>query len=251
MNCPLPVLVGVLLFSQTADDSYRSWTLKQAAQVLTDSPWSRQMVLTQPVIDEYRSPAIPGQDPRRTVTGARDYGLSKDAGIGGDKELIYTYTVRFFSALPVRQAHIRLAQLRSKYDHMSAEEMKAFDEKLYGILAADVGSRILISVQLSTNDEEAGIEVDQQLRAATFESLRQKAYLLTENRGRIPLEDYIPPGPDGTGAKLVFPRELNSEPVISRKSRQVRLEFFVPGTGHKLYVGWNIRDMVQLGTVVY
>ena len=38
-----------------------------------------------------------------------------------------SYNLQFRSALPIREAQVRTAQLNSKYDKMSAEQKAAFD----------------------------------------------------------------------------------------------------------------------------
>ena len=75
---------------------YQQWTKSEVEQILTDSPWAQTV-----------SPNSP------------------TSGITPDPAL----TVRLRSALAIRQAILRLRQLREKYDQMSDEKKAAFDEK--------------------------------------------------------------------------------------------------------------------------
>jgi hypothetical protein len=88
------------------------------------------MTIAQPVTDTYRGSNTGGLNPREAVDGPRGYGLSRDAGVAGDKEHFHAYTVRFYSALPVRQAHIRLLQIKDKYDQMAPDQERSMPGKI-------------------------------------------------------------------------------------------------------------------------
>jgi hypothetical protein len=38
----------------------------------------------------------------------------------------------------------------------------------------------------------------------------------------LPLEEYVPPGKDGFGARFIFQRELNGQPFITKDTGEVR-----------------------------
>jgi hypothetical protein len=147
----------------------------------------------------------------------------------------------------VRQAYVRLLQFKNGYDRMSADQKQASDEKYAALLNADMSEKIIVSVEFSSNDRNLNIEVNQRLRQATAELLRQSAYLITERVGRVALETYEPPASGETSARLIFPRTLNGEPVVRPGDREFKLEFFVPGTDHKVYIVWNIKDLRRNG----
>ncbi len=240
-----------MLGQKSADRPFTKWSLKETQKILTDSPWAKQMTLTEAVTDTYRSGTIDGLNLRETTEGRRGYGISKDAGVAGDKEHYHTYTVRFYSALPVRQAHLRLLQINSKYDLMTPDQKRSFDEKYSYLLDMDVSRDIVISLEFVSNDQNLNLEVNQRLRQATKDLLVQSAYLISDRMNRVPLQAYIPPADDGTGAKLVFPRTVQGEPVIIARDREAKLEFFPPGTDQKVYVTWKIKDLVKSGVPIF
>jgi hypothetical protein len=229
------------------DNSYLKWTVKEAQRMLSDSPWARPMNLTEHVTDTYRggdSGASPGS-PRETVDGPPGYGMVPDSGVSGEKDLHCTFVARLFSALPIRQAYLRLAQIRAGYDRMSEDQKRAFDESHSALLKADVKDTIVVSVDFSTNDPNLRVEISQQLRLANKDQLQRSAYLITDRRGRIPLQAYIPPDSQHVGARLIFPRSINGEPVVLQGDNEIKLEFFVPGTSQKVYVAWKIKDLTR------
>lgn len=86
---------------KTWERPYQQWTLTDVEKVLADSPW------VQTLQKGGMASSIPFPN-----MGAR--------GMGGT-------TVRLRSGLPVRQALIRLRQIKANYDRMSAEEKASFD----------------------------------------------------------------------------------------------------------------------------
>ncbi len=248
------LLAGPLPADDSCGKSFPQWNAKQARKMLADSAWARPMTLANiaasSALDEN---AEAGQSsmgsPRAAVDPPRGYGADKGSGMHGEKELYYSYTVRFYSARPVRQAYVRLCQLDKDYDRMTPEAKQAFDTSMSQAFA--VGPKdIVVALDFNSNDRKLVMEVYRQLRQATRDTLNQQAYLISDHRGRISLKNYFPPSSDGTGAKLVFPREIDGEPVVLAKDKQVKLEFIVPGAGHKVYIEWKIKDLICDGQVV-
>ena len=81
---------------------YQQWNIDDTEKVLTDSPWVH-------TLQKGGVSSIPFPN-----MGARSMG-----GV----------TLRLRSGLPVRQAIVRLRQIKANYDRMSPEEKAAFDER--------------------------------------------------------------------------------------------------------------------------
>jgi hypothetical protein len=212
------------------DSHYSEWDNRQVLRLLNNSPWARQTTVTHQVGDR-----------------TRGYGADKGSGVSGEKELYHTYTVRFFTALPVRQAYVRMLQIMNQYDQMPEAQKRGFDTQFVRALEMDTEDQIIVALEHATNDRNAGMEVNRQLNQANAELLKQSAYLISDRLGRVALKAYFPPSPDGTGAKLVFPRTVDGKPVVGPEDRNVKLEFWVPGTGHKVFVTWRVRQMRHNG----
>ncbi len=240
---------GIVLAKDFWEKPFNKWSQKQVLTMLNDSPWCKQMVLTSQQIDAAAGDAGASQmgSPKGLISGGRGYGMDKGSGIGGEKELFDGYTVRLFSALPVREAYVRMMQLQNNYDQMSATDKAYFDQKFSRALRMDFSKDIIVSITLSSNNRELNMEVDRQLKQATVKTLEQSAYLISDHAGRIPLKGYYPPSPDGTGAKLVFPREIDGKPAVNPDDKEVKLEFYVPGPEHKVYIVWKVKDMMVKG----
>jgi len=257
------LFLSSMLAETPCNDPALRLKVKEAKQILSESPWSKKTTFlawtTIPALDQEAAKMKGNEGPRMVIDGPRGYGADKGSGIHGEKELYYTYTCRLYSALPVRQAYVRTFQERSKYDRMSPEQQRMFDDRVSPFLRADTSKEIVVSVELDSNDRGMLMEVERRLREATLETLRgsaesptgeipeQAPYLISAHLGRVGLKAYYPPSEDGTGAKLVFPREIDGEPVVLSKDKEVKLEFIVPGSSHKLYIVWKIEDLMCNG----
>lgn len=252
----LGMFFGVHFATDACDKPYSKWNKDFVAKLLTDSSWSRPFalgrVLSQTESDDrvaqtHSPDREQSRNPVRIAPAAR---LDRGPGIAGEKEIVEAYTVRLFSALPIRQGFIRQFQIANKYEQMPAEEKARLDGQFKQALGMDVSRRILVSVSFLSNNRELEREVVRQLIQATAESLRQKAYLITDREGRIPLIDYLPPGRDGAGAKLIFPRIVNGQPTVLPTDKEFSLEFFVPGVDHKIFVIWKVKDLICKGELL-
>jgi hypothetical protein len=238
----VPGLLVFFLFGATTlsaqefwDEPLEKWNAKFVNRMISDSPWAQKQTLSTPL-------------------------SGKDSGLQGEKEIYNKFTVRFFSALPVRQAYVRMMQLLNKYDEMAPEQRAEFDSRFKRALALDVSDRVIVAIEFSSNDPDATREMKQFLATARTETIKQSVYLIGEHTGRVSLKEYFPPSSDGTGAKFVFPRVLNGKPVIAAGDKEARFEFLVPlvdrnaggqTNREKLSVPFKVDKMVYKGELSY
>ena len=169
---------SILLAKDFWEQPLQKWKREDVQKLLTNSPWAAVQTFND-------------------IKGGKD-----DPGVGGAKELFYKFTVRFFSALPVREAYVRMMQIMNKYDDMGTEERQQFDTKFKKALALDVSDRVIVAVEYATNDPNVLRDLNTFFSTAHAETLKQQVYLISQRLGRVQLKEYFPPSPDGTGAKL-------------------------------------------------
>jgi hypothetical protein len=187
------------------DEPFQGWSRDQVKQLFDDSPWAQAEKVSSTI-------------------------NTRNAGETGEKDLFYTFTARFFSALPVREGYVRLYQLLNHYDAMSAAEKQQFDSKFKRALDLDTSKTVIVALEFNTNDPQAARDVMDFLHTSTTQSFKQTAYLVSQRLGRVELQEYYPPSTDGTGAKFVFPRLVNGQPVVSPSDRDVRVDIHIPLT---------------------
>jgi hypothetical protein len=201
---------------------YEQWTREEAQDLLQDSPWSSTIRI------ESQRPARPGAE-------GEDQGAPETV-----------CTVRLFSALPVRQAYVRLFRLLNGSDNLSVEQREDLDRRLLPALRP-LENEIVISLDLDSSDPETSHELKQQLKTGNLNQFRQSARLISKRLGPVQLVDYVPPSPDGSGAKFVFPRSIERTPVVLPTDSTLEFEFWIPGTGQKVLQIWRMSQLVLNG----
>lgn len=219
------VVIVALTWIFTAGADFQKWTLNEAIQILTNSPWARQQTFT------------------RVVGGI-------GSGVMGEKEIYSTFFVRILSAPPIRQAYARVSQLQHGYEEMDEEQKREFDRLLRSTLELDVSRWIVITVGFRSNDRNVEDRVNRFFQTQTVETLRNSVFLTTPSNGSIPLAAYYPPREEEVGAKFVFPRTLQGASAVSPQDPSMTFELDVPGANPQLRATFSVSDMVVNGELV-
>jgi hypothetical protein len=205
-----------------AGKSFRKWTLQEALEVLTQSPWSRQETFT------------------RVVGGI-------GSGIAGEKEIYSTFFLRFLSAQPVREALARVRQILSGYDQMDRDGKKRMDAALEPGLRLDVHRYIVLALEFRSNDPNLEMRVRQALESQTTETIKSRVYLSTDHFQQIEIAAYFPPEENIVGARFVFPRRLVGIPVVFPDDVSLVFELDVPGFDRTLRLKFDVPAMLRKG----
>jgi len=209
-----------------SQEPLQNWPLSKALQVLNSSPWARQETYT------------------RVIGGV-------GSGVSGEKEIFYTFYVRFLSASPVREALVRVQQVEYGYDGLSDEDKRRFDQYAQDSLLSGFGDWIVVAVGFRSNDPNEESSVRRFFQKETPETLKNKAFLSTKQFSQVRIRTYFPPRDAGIGAKFVFPREINGVPIVSAASQSITFELLeVPGASPRLRARFAVKDMVENGKVI-
>jgi hypothetical protein len=233
-------LVAVSSFGQSR--SWKEWSRKDAEKLLNDSPWAHLQVDTNTTELFYQ----PTADPRLSASGSRrapNSGARLEEG-ATNQEVNVKYGIRFFSARPVRQAFVRLMQLKdSKIEPAMIERMNAF---------AEVPSKdsIIVAVTFEASDKRALGKVMQAFASAVSGTLKNTSYLERNDGKRLFLQEYVPPGRDGFGARFIFPRFVDGSAFINVDSGDIRF-FAEYSPGLKLNMRFKVSDMMMDGHLEY
>ena len=201
--------------------------LAKAIQVLNSSPWARQETFT------------------RVVSGV-------GSGENGEKEIFNTFYVRFLSAPPVREALLRVQQIQYGYDLWGAEAKRQFDESGAAALRSGFGDWIVVSVGFRSNDPKEESNVRRFFEKQTPETLKNKAFLSTEQFSQVRIHGYFTPRDEGIGAKFVFPRRFEGNELVSAASKSVTFELLdVPTASPRLRARFAVKDMIANGQLVF
>lgn len=218
--------------TQKAEKPWTQWTEKEAEKILTNSPWAQTQVDTD-TSEMFFTPTSRG------VTATSGRRLESGAT---NQPIEVKFIVRFFSARPVRQALVRIMELKQKPDQDVVERMHAF---------ANVQSNdsIILTLNFETPDGRYSGVVMQAMHSANTGALKNETYL-ERNGKRHFLHEYIPPGKDGFGARFIFLRMVDNEPFIKDNTGDVRFVTKYPN-GMKVDRRFKVADMVLDGKLEY
>ena len=202
-------------------------TLAQAVQVLNFSPWARQETYT------------------RVISGI-------GSGVSGEKEIFNTFYVRILSALPIRKALARLQQIQYGYDGLPKEVQLRFDEYAASEPMSGFGDWVVVAVSFRSNDPSQESNVRRFFQKQTTETLKNKAFLSTEQFSQVRIHAYFAPRDEGIGAKFVFPRQIDGVPIVSPIGKSMAFELLdVPAANPRLRARFPVRQMVVDGRLLY
>jgi len=210
---------------------WQEWSKTEAEKVLNDSPWAH------PQVD--MDLADPNRLNRSRVTGTGN----EEARSRLNEERV-AYYIRIYSARPIRQAFIRLLQLQqTNIDPETLARMNAFAEK-------QPEDSIVLAVHVDGPDTKPIEKVMQVLRRESTGTLRSVSYLERSDGKRVYLNEYVPPGRDGVGARFVFPRKLDGQPFLTSKFASVRFISEL-GSSIKFDMIFKVKEMIVDGEVEY
>lgn len=235
----LAVIAAETVIGQKQQKPWKEWSKDEAEKILKDSPWAHLQVDTdlsemffQPTTDARTSGGRAPNANSRLEQGATNQATS------------LTYGIRVFSARPVRRAFIRMIQLQQKnIEPDVVERMNNFAE-----FTSD--NAVIIAVTIEGTDKRSLGKAMQIIESAATGTLKNTTYLERNDGKRVFLEEYVPPGRDGFGARFIFPRIVDERPFLTSDHNDVRFvsEF---GTSIKLNMRFKLSDMTLDGKLEY
>lgn len=237
-------LLMALLFSslivsaipQTDDKKWMQWSKKDAEKILNDSPWTQVQTET----DTSEMFFSPTSDPNGSRATSNDSSRLKQGAV--NEEVNVKYVIRFFSARPVRRALVRIMELEQNPPKEVVEKLHNFAD----VVAAD---SIIITVTVKSNDQRSERAIMQAINSGITSVLKNDTYL-ERNGKRLFLEEYIPPGKDGFGARFIFLRTMDERPFIADNTGEVRFYSKFPN-GPKIDKRFKVAEMMYNGALEY
>jgi hypothetical protein len=222
---------------QKETKSWKEWSRSEAEKVLNNSAWGQLQVDTD-TSEMFFQPTTDGRSGRAPNAGSRlEQGATNQA-------TSLTYGIRFFSARPVRQAFIRMIQLQKKnLEPDVISRMNNFAE----LTSAE---SIIIAVTVEGTDKRSLGKVMQIVASAATGTLKNNTYLERSDGKRVFLEQYVPPGRDGFGARFIFPRMVDERPFLTPEQAEVRFVSEFDST-IKLNMRFKLANMMLDGKLEY
>jgi hypothetical protein len=209
------------------------WSPQECKKLLTDSPWAKSRTLGNVLIEEIGNPA------------------SVD---GREGNPWMSYSARFWSARPVRQAYVRQLESARDYVSLPPEQKQSIAAQNDRMLKSEYPDRIVLVLVCATNVDSYKRDLIRYWQTRPPALWAMDTFLLT-GKGRIkPLGVAVAPG-SGDQLELTFPRTIDGQPVISPNDKSISLELVHPDIGvlrtERLLFNFKVKEMTLGGKVIY
>jgi len=196
---------------------FTQWSRSDAENILNNSPWSTQQ--------EVR---VQFEKEKQTAAGSYS-GVSSAAAVSSQTEVMsdlpvdFIFTLRLRSALPVRQALVRLKQLESDSRKLSKKDLETFDAQIKGLLEcpACAGNYVVTLSSKSVNRPGADA-VYTTFKGGRLPDLQRFVFLANERGERRGLVHFVAPKVPGDDAIFFFPRlDEKGAPLLTPENKQL------------------------------
>jgi hypothetical protein len=186
-------------------------------KVLNDSPWSQKQELR-----------IKFDKERQKAAGSYS-GVSESSAAQSQTEVTsqapvdFVFTLRLRSAMPIRQAIVRLRNLDTDIEKMSQQQLASFDNQNKGLLACPACENNYVVTLTSKSTSTPGADaVFTTFKGGRLADLQRFIFIGDERGERRPLVHFVAPKVPGDEATFFFPR-LNDkgEPLLTANSKQL------------------------------
>jgi hypothetical protein len=196
---------------------FTQWSRSDAENILENSPWS-----------SHQEVRLQFEKERQTAAGSYS-GVSAASAAGSQTEVMsdlpvdFVFTLRLRSALPVRQALVRLKQLESDSKKLSRKDLENYDTQIKGLLEcpACAGNYVVTLSSKSLNRPGADA-VYTAFKGGRLSDLQRFVYLANERGERRQLIHFVAPRAPGDDAIFFFPRlDEKGAPLLTPESKQL------------------------------
>ena len=195
---------------------FTQWSRSEAEAILNNPPWA--------IRNEVRI-----RFDKETQVAAGSYsGVSSGAASQSQTEVTsqapvdFIFTLRLRSALPVRQALVRLRQLESDRK-MSDQERTSFDARTKGLLECPAcANNYVITLSSKSTNTPGADAVYTLFKGGRLADLQRYVYIANERGERRQLIYFIPPKAPGDEATFYFLRlDDHGAPLLGPENRQL------------------------------
>ncbi|HEX8735734.1 MAG TPA: hypothetical protein VF721_10450 [Pyrinomonadaceae bacterium] len=217
--CLFCLSASVVSAQKLWDKPYQQWSKEEALKIMNSSPWSQSYQSAEGLAatdQEQINRGSAEQDPRRqTKLGSSSRNLAPPVVV-----------IRLHSALPVRQAFVRLQQIEVGYDKWDEKKRAEFDAATKNILDCPLCKDYYI-VTMAKSVNASGQGVDEGLfQTMGFEQLKGNVYLVNEKGEKRELVQFTPPKGGRDFAVFFFKRGKDkSDTFLTAENKDLKFVF--------------------------
>jgi hypothetical protein len=204
---------------KVSEKPFQKWSKDEALRVLSDSSWARTYQSTEGAAgaaaqqigrEQNQSVYSGGSNPRSV---ARNFGPPP-------------VVIRLHSALPIRQAMIRLQQLGAGYDKMDEKKKADFDAETKAFLGCGICQNYyVVTITQFPNATGPGVE-EGIFQRMTLKDMKGNVWLENEKGEQRELVQFTPPKGRGDSAVFFFARKDDKgNPFLTSESKDFKFVF--------------------------
>lgn len=214
---------------------YRRWSKDECQKLLAESPWAREFRIEKTTVELLQE------------TSPVDRSRVEEPWV--------RYRIQFRSALPIRQAVVRLSAIDAKYDGFSEEQKRNFDSKAEKYISTTFPDTILVHVSYDSNVTSYEGDLARYWHNQTPGQIQSTAFLMNSRGAKVELVHYVP----GSGSRpefdLYFPRQINGLAVLLPEDKNVSVELTHPAIGtlpsQRIFLEFRAAKMSVGGQLTY
>jgi hypothetical protein len=204
---------------KTLQKPYAKWSLEEATKIISSKPFA----------DQYQSSSAlnaGAQDQQRreqadTFLGGNTRGRTVD-GV----QTALPIVIRLHSALPIRQAQVRIRQIQANYDKMNDEQRKKFDESQKIMLDCAICKEYYVVTITKFKDASATAIDNGLFQTMSFEDFKGKIWLTNDKGEKRELAQFTAPKRGGEPAVFYFKRnDEKGNPLLTTDSKMLKFVF--------------------------
>ena len=196
---------------------FTQWSRSDAEDVLNNSPWS-----------SHQEVRMQFEKEKQTAAGSYS-GVSAASAAGSQMEgmsdlpVDFVFTLRLRSALPVRQALVRLKQLESDSKKLSQKDLETFDTQIKGLLECPAcAGNYVVTLSSKSNNRPGADAVYAAFKGGRLSDLQRFVFLANERGERRELVHFVAPRTPGEDAIFFFPRlDAKGAPLLTPENKEL------------------------------
>lgn len=196
---------------------FSQWSKKEAESILNNSPWaSKQELRIQ--FDKHTQKAAGSFSGVSSASAAQ-----AQTEVSSDVPVDFQFTLRLRSALPVRQALVRLKQLDTDLEKLSKKELAAFDAQVKGLLECPAcDDNYVVTLSSKSSNSPGADAAYATFKGGQLADLQRFIYIANERGEQRRLVHFVAPRAPGEEAIFFFPRlDEKGVPLLTPESRDL------------------------------
>ena len=210
------VLISSLTITASAQKTWekppQKWGKDETIKLLSSSPWAKM----------YQSTTVSQKD---IQAQAADRGGNNARSIPRNFGQ-FPVVLRLHSALPIRQALVRIRQIEAGYDKMNEKQRAEFDKTTEGFLSCPICKDYYVLTLTKFVDTTAQYVDEGVFQKMGLEQLKGNVWLVNEKGERRELVQFNPPKNPADAAVFYFARtDDKGVPFLTPESKSFELQF--------------------------